>query len=110
VRVKPLGNQIVGKVIPRTMTEGGLHIPNRAQEQANGDHFGRMRVLAVGPGMWGSDGSRQVPDVQVGDVVLIPFSANPRAVEVDSEVYVLIDAHSAHAILLPETASEEVPS
>lgn len=111
MRIKPLGNQIVGTVIARDKTEGGILIPERAQKQANGDHFGRLRVLAVGPGMWGSDGARQAPDVQVGDVVLVPFSASPRAVECDGQIYVVINAHDALAIELPPSAaSEEVPS
>lgn len=99
MRIKPVGNQILGKIIPRTMTEGGILVPERAQNASNGDLYGRLRVLAVGPGLWGSDGKRQVPDVEVGQIALVPASVVARGVEVDNELYVIVDANNVHAVL-----------
>lgn len=65
--LKPLrGHVIIEHVEPETMTKGGLHIPERAQD----DRCHRLgRVLAVGPGEKADWGRIPIP-VEVGDIVI----------------------------------------
>lgn len=58
-------NVIVREIKPPTTTRGGIELPATAVPN------GRTGVvLAVGPGRWSAGGTRIVPDVAVGKVVL----------------------------------------
>ena len=63
---KPLGDRLlVQREAEPTVSAGGIIIPDSAQEKPL-----RGRVLAVGPGKSGDDGSIRPDDVAAGDLVL----------------------------------------
>lgn len=63
---KPLGDRLlVEREAEPTVSAGGIIIPDSAQEKPL-----RGRVLAVGPGKTGDDGSVRPVDVAEGDLVL----------------------------------------
>ncbi len=63
---KPLGDRLlVQREAEPTVSAGGIIIPDSAQEKPL-----RGRVLAVGPGKSGDDGSIRPVDVAEGDLVL----------------------------------------
>lgn len=63
---KPLGDRlVVAREAEPTVSAGGIIIPDSAQEKPL-----RGRVIAVGPGKTGEDGSIRPVDVAVGDLVL----------------------------------------
>ena len=64
-----------------TKTEGGLHIPNVAQEKSN---YGE--VVQAGPGHWLESGQRAEMQVKVGDRVLYLASAIGVEIEHKGEV------------------------
>lgn len=64
--VKPLGDRIFVKVSDsEEKTAGGILLPDSAKEKPQVGE-----VSAVGPGKRNDDGSRQEPEVKVGDKVL----------------------------------------
>ena len=66
IKIKPLGDKIVVKVIEETeTTPGGIFIPDTAREKPQ-----KGEVLAVGPGKLLDDGKREEMEVKIGDKVL----------------------------------------
>lgn len=68
-----LDRVLVQRVKAETKTASGLYIPEKNVEKLN-----IANVLAVGPGFIDTNGNKQVPNVSVGDKVLIPqFGGSP---------------------------------
>ncbi|MDD3594553.1 MAG: co-chaperone GroES [Candidatus Gastranaerophilales bacterium] len=66
LKIKPLGDKMVIKVIDDTQqSSGGIFIPDSAKEKPQ-----KGEVLAVGLGTRDKDGKRLEMDVKVGDTVL----------------------------------------
>ncbi len=66
VKIRPLGDKIVVKVIEETETSpGGIFIPDTAREKPQ-----KGEVLSVGPGKVLDNGQREPMEVKVGDKVL----------------------------------------
>jgi chaperonin GroES len=66
------------------MTEGGIVIPNQAQEKPL-----EGKVVATGPGRVLDNGEKIVPSVKEGDTVLFPkFSGTE--VEVEKKTYLVV--------------------
>ena len=64
--VKPLGDRIFIKVSASDeKTAGGILLPDTAQEKPQVGE-----VVQVGPGKHNDDGTRQTPEVSIGDKVL----------------------------------------
>jgi chaperonin GroES len=64
--VKPLGDRVFIKVSDSDQTTaGGILLPDTAQEKPQVGE-----VVQVGPGKRSDDGTRQAPEVSVGDKVL----------------------------------------
>lgn len=64
--VKPLGDRVFVKVSASDeKTAGGIFLPDTAQEKPQVGE-----VVQVGPGKRSDDGTRQEPEVSVGDKVL----------------------------------------
>ena len=66
--IKPLGDRVV--VLPiqqQERTKGGIILPDTAKEKPQ-----EGKVLAVGPGKYNEQGTRNPIDVKVGDIVLYP--------------------------------------
>jgi chaperonin GroES len=83
--VKPLGDRIFVKVSPsEEKTAGGILLPDAAKEKPQVGE-----VVAVGPGKRNDDGSRNEPDVKVGDKVLYSKYAGTD-IKLGSDEYVLL--------------------
>lgn len=66
VKIRPLGDKIVVKVIDEAQTtSGGIFIPDSAREKPQ-----KGEVLAVGKGKTLDSGAKEEPEVKVGDKVL----------------------------------------
>lgn len=66
VNIRPLHDRvIVRRVDEGEQVRGGIIIPDTAKEKPQ-----EGEVVAVGEGKYRDDGSRQTPDVRVGDRVL----------------------------------------
>jgi len=64
--VTPLGNTVlIGPLMHRTVSEGGIHLVDRYQDDAK-----QWVVLAVGPGYRTKKGTLVSPEIKVGDRVL----------------------------------------
>lgn len=64
--VKPLGDRVFVKVSASDeKTAGGIFLPDTAQEKPQVGE-----VVQVGPGKRSDDGTRQAPEVSIGDKVL----------------------------------------
>jgi len=71
--VKPLGDRIFIKVSEsEERTAGGILLPDTAKEKPQVGE-----VVQVGPGKRNEDGSRQAPEVSIGDRVLYSKYAAP---------------------------------
>ncbi|MBF2098853.1 MAG: co-chaperone GroES [Gloeomargaritaceae cyanobacterium C42_A2020_066] len=83
--VTPLGERVLVKVSQsEERTAGGILLPDTAKEKPQVGE-----VVAVGPGKRNDDGTRQVPEVKVGDKVLYSKYAGTD-VKIGSEEYVLL--------------------
>ena len=83
--VKPLGDRIFVKVSDsEEKTAGGILLPDSAKEKPQVGE-----VSAVGPGKRNDDGSRQEPEVKVGDKVLYSKYAGTD-IKLAGEEYVLL--------------------
>lgn len=83
--VTPLGERVLVKVSQsEERTAGGILLPDTAKEKPQVGE-----VAAVGPGKRNDDGTRQVPEVKVGDKVLYSKYAGTD-VKIGSEEYVLL--------------------
>ncbi len=76
--LRPINNRIVLRRLgDTTITPGGIVIPGNSQEKSQ-----RAEVLAVGPGKWRPDGTRQPIELKAGDVVrLTNFSRHEASVD-----------------------------
>lgn len=84
--LRPLNDRILlRREEAKEVTEGGLYIPESAQETPL-----RAEVLAVGPGRLTPDGKERAPcSVKVGDVVLLSRYGGNEVV-VGGEVYLIV--------------------
>jgi chaperonin GroES len=88
MKLKPLSDHVLVKLAsPATMTAGGLHIPEDAQEKAR-----HGEILAVGPGRLVpfKPGEGPAPE---GGYILTPLAVKPGDV-------VLIGKHTGSAVLV----------
>jgi chaperonin GroES len=66
VKIKPLGDKVVVKLINEAeTTPGGIFIPDTAREKPQ-----KGEIVAVGPGKLQENGNREEMDVKIGDMVL----------------------------------------
>lgn len=98
MKIKPTGSRILVLVDEdRKMTDGGLHLPDQAREkQAIG------KVLAVGPGKYNDNGTRQEMCVKVGDRVIFGrFAGNavPESVSKIDQRMILVETEEIYAVL-----------
>lgn len=83
--VQPLGDRVFVKVsASEEKTAGGILLPDTAKEKPQVGE-----VVAVGPGKYSDDGSRQAPEVKVGDKVLYSKYAGTD-IKLGGEEYVLL--------------------
>lgn len=94
LNLKPLGDKVVVEVIdePQT-TASGLVLPDSAKEKSQ-----RGKVLAVGPGKYLDNGSREPIDVNVGDTVVFTKYGGTE-IELDGRELMILSQRDIHAVL-----------
>ena len=92
--VKPLGDRIFIKVSEsEEKTAGGILLPDTAKEKPQVGE-----VVQVGPGRRNDDGSRQAPEVSIGDKVLYSKYAGTD-IKLGSDEFVLLSEKDILAIV-----------
>ncbi len=92
--VKPLGDRIFIKVSEsEEKTAGGILLPDSAKEKPQVGE-----VAQVGPGKLNDDGSRQTPEVSIGDKVLYSKYAGTD-IKLGGDEYVLLSEKDILAIV-----------
>lgn len=83
-----LDRVLVQRVKAEAKTASGLYLPEKNVEKLN-----QGKVLAVGPGFTDANGNKVVPQVEVGDQVLIPqFGGSTIKLKGDEEVILFRDS------------------
>ncbi len=82
---KPLADRVVVKVLSKEeKTKGGILLPDTAKEKPQ-----EGEIIAAGPGKMLDNGTRQAPEVKVGDrVVFAKYSGTE--VKFDGEEYLIM--------------------
>ncbi|CCH63074.1 hypothetical protein TBLA_0J00760 [Henningerozyma blattae CBS 6284] len=85
--IVPLMDRVlVQRVKAEVKTASGLYLPGKNNEKLN-----QAKVLAVGPGFTDSNGNKILPQVKVGDQVLIPqFGGSVIKLKGDAEEEVVL--------------------
>ena len=92
--VKPLSDRVFVKVTAaEEKTAGGILLPDTAKEKPQVGE-----VAAVGPGKRNDDGSRQEPELKIGDKVLYSKYAGTD-IKLGTEDYVLLSEKDILAIV-----------
>ena len=63
--MKPIDDRVMVKIITETITKGGIHLPDNAEQQ----HTGQALVIMAGPGKLLGNGDRMPMQVKEGDTV-----------------------------------------
>ena len=94
MKIRPLNDRVlVLRVEEEQKTAGGLIIPDTAKEKPQVGE-----ITAVGPGKRGDDGSRQAPDVEVGNKVLYSKYAGTD-IKLGGDDYVLLSEKDILAVV-----------
>ncbi|HIQ89849.1 TPA: co-chaperone GroES [Candidatus Galligastranaerophilus faecipullorum] len=92
--IKPLADKIVIKVIDDVeKTSGGIFIPDSAKEKPQ-----KGEVIAVGPGKFTDNGTREEMDVKAGDKVLFAKYSGTD-VKIDEVEYKILSVKDVLAII-----------
>mgnify|MGYP002785014369 FL=1 len=92
--VQPLGDRVFVKVsASEEKTPGGIVLPDMAKEKPQVGE-----IVAVGPGKRSDDGSRQEPEVKIGDKVLYSKYAGTD-IKLGTEEYVLLSEKDILAVV-----------
>lgn len=92
--IKPLADKIVIKVIDDVeKTSGGIFIPDSAKEKPQ-----KGEVIAVGPGKFTDNGTREEMDVKAGDRVLFAKYSGTD-VKIDEVEYKILSVKDVLAII-----------
>ncbi len=92
--VKPLGDRVFVKVSEaEEKTAGGIILPDNAKEKPQVGE-----IVQVGPGKRNEDGSRQEPEVKIGDRVLYSKYAGTD-IKLGGDDYVLLSEKDILAVV-----------
>ena len=92
--VKPLGDRVFVIVSEKKKkTAGGIFIPDAAKEKPQVGE-----IVQVGPGKRNDDGTRQAPEVKIGDKVLYSKYAGTD-IKLGDEEYVLLSEKDILAVV-----------
>jgi chaperonin GroES len=92
--VKPLADRVFVKVsASEEKTAGGIFIPDAAKEKPQVGE-----IVQVGPGKRNDDGTRQAPEVKIGDKVLYSKYAGTD-IKLGDEEYVLLSEKDILAVV-----------
>jgi len=93
VALRILGDRVMIQVDEPETTEGGIHLPESAQEKPQ-----RGTVVAVGEGRRLEDGTLVPPDVEEGDQVIFAKYGGTNITDEDEE-YLILDSDQIYAKL-----------
>ncbi|MBQ7219541.1 MAG: co-chaperone GroES [Synergistaceae bacterium] len=94
MKLKPLGDRIVVKVLEREeKTKGGLFLPDTAKEKPT-----EGEVVAVGTGKILDNGQKQPVELKVGDRIIFSKYAGTE-VKLDGEDFVIFSERDVLAII-----------
>jgi chaperonin GroES len=95
--LKPIGDRVLLKLIAEQSdkTEGGLYIPESAKVNA----VKRAEVVAVGDGLYSTNGKLIPMVLSVGDIVVIPPYRDEAEVKLDGVNYLLMRENEILGIL-----------
>jgi len=92
--VQPLGDRVFIKVsASEEKTAGGIYLPDNAKEKPQVGE-----IVQVGPGKRNDDGSRQTPEVKIGDKVLYSKYAGTD-IKLGTDDYVLLSEKDILAVV-----------
>ena len=93
--LKILGDRVMIKVDEPETSEGGIHLPESAQEKPQ-----RGKVVAVGEGRRLDDGTLVPPEVEEGDkVIFAKYGGTEITDEDEGEEYTILDSDQIYAKL-----------
>lgn len=91
--IKAILDKVVVKIHESPdVTPGGIYLPDKAKKVSQ-----RATVVAVGPGAW-VDGRRIVPEVSVGDEVIVSHYAVNKVTH-EGEDYVVVQESDVLAVV-----------
>ncbi len=94
MKLKPLGDRIVVKVLNQEeTTKGGIVLPDTAKERPQ-----EGEVVAVGPGKLDENGKRVALEVKKGDRILMGKYAGTE-VKIDGEEHIIMREDDVLAVL-----------
>lgn len=92
--LKPLNDHlVVERLVEDAVSKGGIIIPETAKEKP-----ARARVMAVGSGKMDKNGSRIVPEIKQGDIVLFGKYSGSE-VKLNGKEYVILREDDVLAII-----------
>ena len=93
-KLQPLGDRVVVKPTPQEeMTKSGIVLPDTAKEKPQ-----KGEIIAIGPGVFDSEGKRIPMDVKVGQKVLYGRYAG-NEFKLDDEDLIVIKQGELYAVL-----------
>ena len=94
MNIRPLHDRVVVRRIEEdAVSAGGIVLPDSASEKPS-----QGEILAVGPGKLLDNGSRQAPDVKVGDTVVFGQYAGS-TVKIDGEELLILSESEIFGVL-----------
>jgi chaperonin GroES len=84
ISFQPLGDWLLIEPIPKSLTPGGIALPETAEIGPP-----LAKVIRVGPGAITSTGTLIPPDVAEGDVVYLYLAQKPTAIELNGRRFAL---------------------
>lgn len=93
-KIKPLGNRILVKRCEAKTTQGGIFLPDSAQEKPK-----QGEVLAVGPGKMDDKGTLSPLELKVGDQVLFGAYAGTEVEASDDVEYLIMSEEDVLAVM-----------
>ena len=82
--IKPLGNRVLIKRSKAQTTKGGILLPDSAQEKPK-----EGVVVAVGPGKFDENGTKESMQLKIGDRVLFSSYSGTEVKNEDEEMLIL---------------------
>lgn len=94
MNIRPLGGHIVVEAkIKESKTASGIFLPDNEEKQPE-----QGKVMAVGPGKFLENGTRQVMEVKVGDTIVFK-KYGPDEVEVEGRKFLVVAAEDIIAVI-----------
>ena len=94
MKLRPLADKVlIERLEAETKTEGGIVIPDTAQEKPR-----KGKIIRLGQGKLLEDGSRNDFQVKVGDIVMLS-SYGGTEIKLDGKEYLIIEESDIMAIL-----------